>query len=260
MRSGTWNLFPEKRFPKPADFLPEERGLSMNKQQTVLIADDEPQIREILSIYFKKEGFKVIEAADGAEALVQVQAGKPDIILLDIMMPVLDGLEVCKQVRKISDIPIIMLTAKDSDDDRILGLEIGADDYISKPFNTREVVARVKAVLRRTNASMSGQNKQVLEYPNLMINLSEYRVVAFGREITFTAKEMELLWCLASNPGIVFSRNQLLEKIWGYTYYGDTRTVDTHIKRVRHKLDIPPDSTWDIMTVWGVGYKFEVKK
>lgn len=232
----------------------------MNKQQTVLIADDEPQIREILSIYFKKEGFKVIEAADGAEALVQVQAGKPDIILLDIMMPVLDGLEVCKQVRKISDIPIIMLTAKDSDDDRILGLEIGADDYISKPFNTREVVARVKAVLRRTNASMSGQNKQVLEYPNLMINLSEYRVVAFGREITFTAKELELLWCLASNPGIVFSRNQLLEKIWGYTYYGDTRTVDTHIKRVRHKLDIPPDSTWDIMTVWGVGYKFEVKK
>ena len=208
----------------------------MNKQQTVLIADDEPQISEILSIYFKKEGFKVIEAADGAEALVQVQAGKPDIILLDIMMPVLDGLEVCKQVRKISDIPIIMLTAKDSDDDRILGLEIGADDYISKPFNTREVVARVKAVLRRTNASMSGQNKQVLEYPNLMINLSEYRVVAFGREITFTAKEMELLWCLASNPGIVFSRNQLLEKIWGYTYYGDTRTVDTHIKRVRHKF------------------------
>ncbi|WP_432643517.1 response regulator transcription factor [Acidaminococcus sp.] len=232
----------------------------MNKQQTVLIADDEPQIREILSIYFKKEGFKVIEAADGAEALVQVQAGKPDIILLDIMMPVLDGLEVCKQVRKISDIPIIMLTAKDSDDDRILGLEIGADDYISKPFNTREVVARVKAVLRRTNASLNAQNKQVLEYPDLMINLSEYRVVAFGREITFTAKEMELLWCLASNPGIVFSRNQLLEKIWGYTYYGDTRTVDTHIKRVRHKLAIPPDSAWDIMTVWGVGYKFEVKK
>lgn len=232
----------------------------MERQQTVLIADDEAQIHEILSLYFKKEGFKVIEAADGAEALVQVQAGKPDIILLDIMMPVLDGLEVCKQVRKISDVPIIMLTAKDSDDDRILGLEIGADDYISKPFNTREVVARVKAVLRRTSQSISSSNKQVLEYPNLMINLSEYRVVAFGREITFTAKEMELLWCLASNPGIVFSRNQLLEKIWGYTYYGDTRTVDTHIKRVRHKLDIPPDSSWDIMTVWGVGYKFEVKK
>lgn len=247
--------------PQAAVCCQNKRGITiMDRQQTVLIADDEPQIREILSIYFKKEGFKVIEAQDGAEALVQVQAGKPDIILLDIMMPVLDGLEVCKQVRKISDVPIIMLTAKDSDDDRILGLEIGADDYISKPFNTREVVARVKAVLRRTGQTVTTQNKQVLEYPNLMINLSEYRVVAFGREITFTAKEMELLWCLASNPGIVFSRNQLLEKIWGYTYYGDTRTVDTHIKRVRHKLDIPPDSTWDIMTVWGVGYKFEVKK
>jgi len=232
----------------------------MDKQQTVLIADDEEQIRNILSIYFKKEGFKVVEAADGAEALMQTQSAKPDIIILDIMMPVLDGLEVCKQVRKISDIPIIMLTAKDEDDDRILGLEIGADDYITKPFNTREVVARVNAVLRRSSQTVPSGKKEVLEFPNLMINLSEYRVVAFGKEVTFTAKEMELLWCLASNPGIVFSRNQLLEKIWGYTYYGDTRTVDTHIKRVRHKLNIPKDSTWDILTVWGVGYKFEVKK
>ena len=232
----------------------------MDKQQTVLIADDEEQIRNILSIYFKKEGFKVVEAADGAEALMQTQSAKPDIIILDIMMPVLDGLEVCKQVRKISDIPIIMLTAKDEDDDRILGLEIGADDYITKPFNTREVVARVNAVLRRSSQTVTSGKKEVLEFPNLMINLSEYRVVAFGKEVTFTAKEMELLWCLASNPGIVFSRNQLLEKIWGYTYYGDTRTVDTHIKRVRHKLNIPNDSTWDILTVWGVGYKFEVKK
>jgi len=232
----------------------------MDKQQTVLIADDEEQIRNILSIYFKKEGFKVVEAADGAEALMQTQSAKPDIIILDIMMPVLDGLEVCKQVRKISDIPIIMLTAKDEDDDRILGLEIGADDYITKPFNTREVVARVNAVLRRSSQTVPSGKKEVLEFPNLMINLSEYRVVAFGKEVTFTAKEMELLWCLASNPGIVFSRNQLLEKIWGYTYYGDTRTVDTHIKRVRHKLNIPKDSTWDILTVWGVGYKFEVKQ
>ena len=232
----------------------------MEKQHTVLIADDEAQIRNILSIYFKKEGFKVVEAADGAEALMQTQSAKPDIIILDIMMPVLDGLEVCKQVRKISDIPIIMLTAKDEDDDRILGLEIGADDYITKPFNTREVVARVNAVLRRSNQTVPTGKKEVLEFPNLMINLSEYRVVAFGKEVTFTAKEMELLWCLASNPGIVFSRNQVLEKIWGYTYYGDTRTVDTHIKRVRHKLNIPKDSTWDILTVWGVGYKFEVKK
>ena len=232
----------------------------MEKQQKVLVADDEAQIRNILSIYLKKAGFEVVEAADGAEALVKVQSDKPDIIVLDIMMPVMDGLEVCKQVRKISDIPIIMLTAKDEDDDRILGLEIGADDYITKPFNTREVVARVNAVLRRSGQTIVATGKQVLEFPNLMINLSEYRVVAFGKEVTFTAKEMELLWCLASHPGIVFSRNQLLETIWGYTYYGDTRTVDTHIKRVRHKLNIPKDSKWDILTVWGVGYKFEVKK
>ena len=232
----------------------------MEKQQKVLVADDEAQIRNILSIYLKKAGFEVVEAADGAEALVKVQSDKPDIIVLDIMMPVMDGLEVCKQVRKISDIPIIMLTAKDEDDDRILGLEIGADDYITKPFNTREVVARVNAVLRRSGQTIAATGKQVLEFPDLMINLSEYRVVAFGKEVTFTAKEMELLWCLASHPGIVFSRNQLLETIWGYTYYGDTRTVDTHIKRVRHKLNIPKDSKWDILTVWGVCYKFEVKK
>ncbi len=232
----------------------------MEKQQKVLVADDEAQIRNILGIYLKKAGFEVVEAADGAEALVKVQSDKPDIIVLDIMMPVMDGLEVCKQVRKISDIPIIMLTAKDEDDDRILGLEIGADDYITKPFNTREVVARVNAVLRRSGQTIAATGKQVLEFPDLMINLSEYRVEAFGKEVTFTAKEMELLWCLASHPGIVFSRNQLLETIWGYTYYGDTRTVDTHIKRVRHKLNIPKDSKWDILTVWGVGYKFEVKK
>lgn len=230
----------------------------MDKQQTVLIADDEAQIREILRIYFEKEGFHVVEAADGAAAIIQVQAAKPDIVILDIMMPVLDGLEVCRQVRKISDVPIIMLTAKDEDDDRILGLEIGADDYITKPFNTREVVARVKAVLRRSG-QVTARSAERLNYPDLMIDLSEYKVVAFGKNVTFTAKEMELLWCLASNPGLVFSRNQLLETIWGYTYYGDTRTVDTHIKRVRHKLDIPKDSAWDITTVWGVGYKFEVR-
>ena len=165
----------------------------MEKQQKVLVADDEAQIRNILSIYLKKAGFEVVEAADGAEALVKVQSDKPDIIVLDIMMPVMDGLEVCKQVRKISDIPIIMLTAKDEDDDRILGLEIGADDYITKPFNTREVVARVNAVLRRSGQTIAATGKQVLEFPNLMINLSEYRVVAFGKEVPFTAKEMELL-------------------------------------------------------------------
>lgn len=227
--------------------------------QKVLIADDEKHIREILKMYCEKEGFDVIEAADGAEAILKVQSEKPDILILDIMMPVIDGLEVCKQVRKMSDLPIIMLTAKDEDDDRILGLEIGADDYITKPFNSREVVARIKAVLRRAGAQEKQEGRSRVEYDGLTIDMEEYQVVAFGQKMTFTAKEMELLWCLATNPGKAFSRNQLLETIWGYSYYGDTRTVDTHIKRIRQKLNIPENSKWDITTIWGVGYKFEVK-
>ena len=229
--------------------------------EKILIVDDDPGLSNLLVRFISSKGYRATSVTNAADMDRRLAREMYHLVVLDLMLPGEDGLSACRRLRAAGNRePIIMLTAKDSDDDRILGLEIGADDYISKPFNTREVVARVKAVLRRTNASISSQNKQVLEYPNLMINLSEYRVVAFGREITFTAKEMELLWCLASNPGIVFSRNQLLEKIWGYTYYGDTRTVDTHIKRVRHKLDIPPDSTWDIMTVWGVGYKFEVKQ
>lgn len=228
-------------------------------KQKILIADDEAQIREILRIYFEKEDFDVIEAADGAEAILKVQSEKPDILLLDIMMPVLDGIEVCKQVRKMSELPIIMVTAKDDDDDRIAGLEIGADDYITKPFNSREVVARVKAVLRRTGNQEKGDKLSRISYPGLIIDMEQYQVNAFGNKMTFTTKEMELLWCLASNPGKAFSRNQLLETIWGYSYYGDTRTVDTHIKRIRQKLNIPPDSKWDITTIWGVGYKFELK-
>lgn len=238
----------------------------MSKQK-ILIADDEAQIREILRIYFEKEGFEVIEAEDGAAAILKVQSEKPDILLLDIMMPVLDimmpvldGIEVCKQVRKMSDLPIIMVTAKDEDDDRIAGLEIGADDYITKPFNSREVVARVKAVLRRTGSKEKKGDVSRITYDGLVIDMDEYQVTAFGHKMTFTTKEMELLWCLASNPGKAFSRNQLLETIWGYSYYGDTRTVDTHIKRIRQKLNIPPDSSWDITTIWGVGYKFEVKE
>lgn len=177
----------------------------MDKQK-VLIADDEAPIREILKIYCEKEGFDVIEAADGAEAILKVQSEKPDIIILDIMMPVLDGLEVCKQVRKMSDIPIIMLTAKDDDDDRILGLEIGADDYITKPFNNREVIARVKAVLRRSSAVKKDEagGRSHIEYRGLSIDMEKYQVIAFGKKMTFTAKEMELLWCLASNPGKAF--------------------------------------------------------
>ena len=228
-------------------------------EQLVLIADDDPQIREILRVYLEKEGYSVDEAEDGAQAILKVQSGQPALLLLDIMMPVLDGIEVCKQVRKISNVPVIMITAKDEDDDRILGLDVGADDYITKPFNPREVMARVKAVLRRVVPEIPDK-KEKLVFDRLTIDMLEYKVEAFGQEVILTAKEMELLWYLASNAGQVFNRNQLLEQIWGYTYYGDTRTVDTHIKRVRHKLNIPEDSTWDIKTIWGVGYKFEVIK
>lgn len=173
-------------------------------KQKILIADDEAQIREILRIYFEKEGFDVIEAEDGAAAILKVQSEKPDILLLDIMMPVLDGIEVCKQVRKMSDLPIIMVTAKDDDDDRIAGLEIGADDYITKPFNSREVVARVKAVLRRAGTQEKKGEVSRITYPGLIIDMDQYQVTAFGNKMTFTTKEMELLWCLASNPGKAF--------------------------------------------------------
>ena len=230
-------------------------------KQKILIADDEAQIREILRIYFENEGFEVAEAENGAEAIAKTQSEKPDLLLLDIMMPVLDGIEVCKQVRKMSDLPIIMVTAKDEDDDRIAGLEIGADDYITKPFNAREVVARVNAVLRRAGSSHDAKEGTTrLSYEGLTIDMEQYVVTAFGKKMTFTTKEMELLWCLASNPGKAFSRNQLLETIWGYSYYGDTRTVDTHIKRIRQKLAIPGDAKWDIVTIWGVGYKFDLKQ
>lgn len=229
------------------------------KDKTVLIVDDEQNIRELLALYLTKEGFKVEEAADGAQALIKNQESKPDILILDIMMPVLDGLEVCRQIRKFSNIPIIMLTSRAEDDDRIMGLELGADDYVTKPFNPREVVARVKAVLRR-QAAPKEQPDAALSYPNLLIDMAKHTVSVFGQEIQFANKEMELLWYLASHPSLAFSREQLLESVWDYSYCGDTRTVDTHIKRIRKKLSITADSPWDIKTVWGIGYKFEVKK
>lgn len=226
--------------------------------QIILIADDEPQIRELLSLYFQKEGFSVIEAADGADAILKVQQLKPAMVILDIMMPVLDGLEACKQIRRISKVPIIMLTARAEDEDRIMGLELGADDYIPKPFNPREVVARVKAVLRRM-PDIAFTQADILRFPHLDINIAEYTVTTYGSSVNLTAKEMELLWHLATHPGRVFSRDQLLENVWGYTYCGDTRTVDTHIKRIRQKIGAREDTPWDIKTVWGVGYKFEVR-
>ena len=225
----------------------------------ILIADDEVSIREILRVYFAKEDFQVIEAEDGQQALSKVEKESPDIVILEIMMPVLDGITACEQIRRRFDIPIIMLTAKDEDDDRILGLEKGADDYITQPFNPREVVARVKAVLRRSGGFQKLSDKWKINYPGLSIDRERMEVIAGDKTVTFTTKEFELLYYLASSPGKVYSRNQLLESIWGYTYFGDTRTVDTHIKRIRQKLAIPRDSVWDIETVWGVGYKFELK-
>ena len=225
----------------------------------ILIADDEAHIREILRVYFDKEGYQVVEAEDGQQALLKFEKENPDLIILDIMMPVMDGITACEEFRRKHDVPIIMLTAKDEDDDRILGLEKGADDYITKPFNPREVVARVKAVLRRSGGFQKWNDKQKLTFEGLSIDRDRMEVIANGHVVTFTTKEFELLYYLASTPGKVYSRNQLLESIWGYTYFGDTRTVDTHIKRIRQKLAIPKDSTWDIDTVWGVGYKFELK-
>ena len=227
--------------------------------QTVLIADDDDKIRELLELYLTKEGFVVLQAADGAEAILKAQQLKPDLIVLDVMMPVMDGMEVCRQVRKFSRVPVIMLTARMEDEDRIMGLELGADDYVSKPFNPREVVARVKAVLRRAPGKEEGQaDGEILKFPLLLINRQEYTATSSGNSVQLTAKEMELLWHMASHPGRVFSREQLLESIWGYEYFGDTRTVDTHIKRIRQKLGVKDDTLWDIKTVWGVGYKFEV--
>lgn len=225
----------------------------------ILLVDDEEPIRDILKLYFEKDGFETVEAINGAQALTMVEKNNPDMIILDIMMPVMDGLEVCRQLRKFSDIPIIMLTAKSEDDDRILGLEMGADDYIGKPFNPKEVLARAKAVLRRTTFQEKiTQPDGILDFDELHINMHEYKVVAFGKQVALTVKEMELLWYLAKNVGKVFQRNQLLENVWGYTYYGDTRTVDTHIKRLRSKLNTGENGKWDIKTVWGVGYKFEL--
>lgn len=228
------------------------------REQTILIVDDDKKIRELLTLYFTKANFIVEEASDGVEAIRKAEQLKPGMILLDIMMPVLDGIEVCRQIRKFSRVPIIMLTARGEDDDRIMGLELGADDYITKPFNPREVVARVNAVLRRVPDS-AFTKADVLRFTDLAININEHTITTFGQTIPLTSKEMELLWCLASHPGRTFTREMLLEKVWGYTYCGETRTVDSHIKRLRQKLGVKDNLPWDIQTVWGVGYRFEVR-
>ncbi len=230
----------------------------MNGKQRILIADDDANIAELISLYLMKEGYETKKAGDGREALRLVPIFDPDLIILDIMMPEMDGYEVCREVRKNNSTPIIMLTAKGETFDKVLGLELGADDYMVKPFDTKELVARVKAVLRRLDNKESNSKK--INFDNLMINLSNYSVAYMDENVEMPPKELELLFYLASHPNQVFTREQLLNQIWGYEYYGDTRTVDVHIKRIREKLGNDEDHPkWSIKTVWGVGYKFEVK-
>ncbi len=232
----------------------------MSAKQKILIADDDANIAELISLYLEKEGFETRKAENGRIALDILKNFQADLLILDIMMPEMDGYEVCRTVRKDSQIPIIMLTAKGETFDKVLGLELGADDYMVKPFDTKELVARVKAVLRRSQVPEASTGKRI-SYTDLTINLSNYSVTFKDHEIEMPPKELELLFFLSSHPNQVFTREQLLNQIWGYEYYGDTRTVDVHIKRIREKLDQGDESqyNWSIKTVWGVGYKFEVK-
>lgn len=228
------------------------------ENQKILIVDDDDNICELLRMYLTKDGFDTAIAADGEQAIDLADRYKPDLILLDIMMPRLDGWQVCRQVRKTSEVPIIMLTAKGEVFDKILGLELGADDYISKPFDTKEVVARIKAVLRRSSEKDKKNAIKEVRFDKLIINLTNYELTVDGKQIDTPPKELELIYHLASNPNRVYTRDQLLDEVWGFDYYGDSRTVDVHVKRLREKLENVSDK-WSLKTVWGVGYKFEVK-
>ena len=230
----------------------------MNKKKKVLIVDDDTNICELLRLYIDKDGFDVAIANTGTQALKLFELEKPDLVMLDIMLPELDGWQVCREIRKTSQVPIIMLTAKGEVFDKILGLELGADDYVVKPFEAKEVVARIHAVLRRTNSAEAPNVKEVT-WDKLSINLTNYELKVNGVQVDTPPKEMELLYHLAGNPNRVFTRDQLLDEVWGFDYYGDSRTVDVHVKRLREKIDgVSPQ--WELKTVWGVGYKFEVKE
>lgn len=224
--------------------------------EKILVVDDDVNICELLRLYLEKDGYSVIIVNDGMEAISAFQDSKPDLVLLDIMLPKLDGWQVCREIRKTSDTPIIMLTAKGETFDKVLGLELGADDYVVKPFDAKEVVARVKAVLRRTGGNPTETVKEV-RYDKLVINLTNYELRVNGEQIDTPPKELELIYHLASNPNRVFTRDQLLDEVWGFDYYGDSRTVDVHVKRLREKLEGVSDK-WMLKTVWGVGYKFEI--
>ena len=228
--------------------------MSMGK---ILVSDDDKNICELLRLYLEKEGYSTVIANDGEEAVEAFKNNSPDIILLDVMLPKLDGWQVCREIRKTSQVPIIMLTAKGETFDKVFGLELGADDYVTKPFESKEVVARIKAVMRRGVKTPENTDK-VVKYDKLVINLTNYELWVDGKQIDTPPKELELIYHLASNPNRVFTRDQLLDEVWSFDYYGDSRTVDVHVKRLREKLEGVSDK-WSLKTVWGVGYKFEVR-
>lgn len=233
------------------------RNIMANK---ILVVDDDLNICELLKLYLENEGYAVFTANDGQEAVDKFKNKTPDLVLLDIMLPKMDGWQVCREIRKVSSAPIIMLTAKGETFDKVLGLELGADDYVVKPFDAKEVMARVKAVLRRTNgeADNAEKEKKTVIYDNLEINITNYEMKVKGVAVDTPPKELELIYHFASNPNRVFTRDQLLDEVWGFDYYGDSRTVDVHVKRLREKLENVSDK-WCLKTVWGVGYKFETK-
>ena len=226
----------------------------------LLIVDDHKQITSILSDYAKKEGYTVSIANDGKEALSMFSKNTFDLVLLDVMMSEMDGFQVCREIRKTSTVPIIMVTARGEDFERIMGLDMGADDYIVKPFSPGEVMARIRAILRRISPDLKeSQDKNILHYDNLTINIEEFTVLVENEPVSLTKKEIEILYTMAKNPNKLFTRDNLLNSLWGYDYFGDARTVDSHIKRLRAKLDSCHHPNWEIKTVWGMGYKFEVE-
>ena len=224
---------------------------------SVLVVEDDHNISELLQMYLEKEGYAVTIAADGGQGLTKFRAIKPDLVLLDVMMPVMDGWDVCRAIRNESQTPIIMLTAKGETDDKVAGLRAGADDYITKPFEMKEVLARIEAVLRRSGSTTTETKARRLSFDRLLIDMDAFELTVNGKKVDIPPKEMELLFYLASSPNRVYTRNQLLDEVWGFDYFGDSRTVDVHVKRLREKLEGVSEQ-WTLKTVWGVGYKFEV--
>ncbi|MBE5766893.1 MAG: response regulator transcription factor [Clostridiales bacterium] len=230
----------------------------MNGIIRILVVDDDPNISQLIQLYLTREGYEVETSDRGDKALEKFKSNPPNLILLDLMLPGMDGMMVCREVRKLSNIPIIMLTAKDDTFDKVLGLELGADDYMVKPFEMKELIARIKAVLRRYQNTGDTASRE-LSFPGLTVNISSYTCIYRGKQIDMPPKEIELLYFLSNHPNIVFTREQLLEQVWGYDFFGDSRTVDVHIKRLREKLTDCESLGWQLRTVWSVGYKFEVK-